>query len=276
MTSFKLIQSNKPTQSIQVLKSANLNNEVNEDLAEETPIALIYNGISHVVMMASPVDLKDFALGFSITESIVSNKSDIYSMEENIKSNGIELNIEISSECFSKLKEVRRNLTGRTGCGLCGAESLNQVVNIPKLKENKSIPTFSTQSILSAMDSFSDKQGLQKKTGATHACGLFNEAGKLILIREDVGRHNALDKLIGAILRESLKVGLKNFFVLTSSRASYEMVQKLISIDLKLLVAISAPTALAVRLADQYNVTLIAFARNKRFNIYSHKNNISE
>ncbi len=135
MTSFKLIQSNKPTQSIQVLKSADLNNEVNEDLAEETPVALIYNGISHVVMMASPVDLKDFALGFSITESIVSNKSDIYSMEENIKSNGIELNIEISSECFAKLKEVRRNLTGRTGCGLCGAESLNQVVNIPKLKD---------------------------------------------------------------------------------------------------------------------------------------------
>jgi|TARA_B110000003_G_scaffold18510_1_gene18102 FdhD protein len=276
VTSFKFISSNNPTQNIEVFKSADLDNKVYEDLAEEIPIAIIYNGISHVVMMASPVDLKDFALGFSITESIIKNKSDIYSIEENVQSNGIELNIEISSECFSRLKEVRRNLTGRTGCGLCGAESLNQVINIPKLKENKNILKFSSKSILNAIDSFSEKQGLQKKTGATHACGLFDDTGKLILIREDVGRHNALDKLIGGILSQSDKVISKNFFVLTSSRASYEMVQKLISIDLKLLVAISAPTALAVRLADQYKVTLIAFARNKRFNIYSHRDNISE
>ena len=126
MTRSKFIQTKKTVTLAKAHKSSSIKDEVQENIAEETPIALIYNGISHVVMMASPSDLKDFAVGFSVTEGIVNDISDIYSIEINCKDDGIELNVEISSECFAKLKEVRRNLTGRTGCGLCGAESLSQ------------------------------------------------------------------------------------------------------------------------------------------------------
>jgi FdhD protein len=267
----KFIQTKKTVTLSQVYKSSSIKEKVSENIAEETPIALIYNGISHVVMMGSPSDLEDFAVGFSITEGIVKELSEIYSIEIDLKDDGIELKIEISSECFLKLKEVRRNLTGRTGCGLCGAESLSQAMKIPKVK--KSNPNFYSNYILKALKNFSNDQALQKKTGATHASALFSANGDLKIIREDVGRHIALDKLIGASLK------CKNYeddFVITSSRASYEMVQKIAYFNFKLLIAISAPTGLAIRMADNLGITLIGFAREARYTIYSHNERIIE
>ena len=269
MTKEKLIQTSHSCKEVSIQKNINSEERTKEVLAEETPIAIIYNGVSHVVMMASPCDLEDFARGCSITEGVITSLSDIYSIEVLKKDNGIEINLEISSEKFIRLKEIRRNLTGRTGCGLCGAESLDQVLKIPENKKNET--KFSSKSILRALKNFSSQQEIQKKTGATHACGLFNSKGDLILLKEDVGRHNALDKLIGASLDTTI---LNDFFVITSSRASYEMVQKLAYLNLKLLVAISAPTALATRLADQIEMTLIGFARNNRYNCYTHPSQI--
>ncbi len=265
MAKEKLIQTSHSCKEILIKKNNNPEELIKEILAEETPVAITYNGVSHVVMMASPCDLEDFARGFSITEGIVKSFSEIYSIEVLKKDNGIEINVEISTEKFSRLKEIRRNLTGRTGCGLCGAESLDQVLKIPESIKIKS--KFSSNSILKALKNFSNQQKIQKKTGATHACALFNSKGDLIIIKEDVGRHNALDKLIGATFNSKF---LKGCFVITSSRASYEMVQKLAYLNLKLLVAISAPTALALRLADQLEITLIGFARNNRYNCYTH------
>ena len=272
MTSAKLIQTKDPL--LEFSAHRNQSESITEEyLAEETPIAFIYNGISHVVMMASPIDLEDFALGFSITEEIINSSTDIYSIEITHIKDGIELNIEISSECFVNLKERRRNLTGRTGCGLCGAETLSQVI---KYKKNTILSNekFSNDQIRYALDQFPANQKLQKKTGATHAVALCDNLGKVLLIREDVGRHNAFDKLIGAAIKENNNK--KNYFVIISSRASYEMIQKLSYLNLKLIVAISAPTALAVRLANKIGVTLIGFARADRYTIYSHKETIIE
>jgi len=261
----KLIQTSHACKEVLIQKNNHPEEVIKEILAEETPVAIVYNGVSHVVMMVSPCDLEDFARGFSITEGIIKSLSEIYSIEVIKKDNGIEVNVEISTEKFTRLKEIRRNLTGRTGCGLCGAESLDQVLKIPENRKNES--KFSTNSILKALKNFSGQQKIQKKTGATHACALFDSKGDIIILKEDVGRHNALDKLIGASFNSKF---LNDSFVITSSRASYEMVQKLAYLNLKLLVAISAPTALALRLADQLEITLIGFARNNRYNCYTH------
>ena len=272
MKSQTLIQSDKSIFEVKISKSSLPKQPVQEYLAEETPVAMVFNGISHVVMMASPADFNDFAHGFAITEKIVSSIDEIYSVNVVKSNNGVELEINISTECFEKLKEVRRNLTGRTGCGLCGAESLNQVINLPENKINN-LHTFSAEKISKAMEIFASKQEIQSTTGATHACALCSAEGEIKLIREDVGRHNALDKLIGAIL-----LGKKlsaDDFILISSRASYEMIQKFAYLDLPLLVAISAPTALAVRLAENLEITLLGFARSKKFNIYSHEHRIT-
>jgi len=273
VTSSKLIQTNSPSIKHSAKKNSFKDNFL-ETLAEETPIAFVYNGISHVVMMASPIDLEDFALGFSISEEIINSPEDFYSIEIDHLDEGIELKIEISSECFSKLKEKRRNLTGRTGCGLCGAESLAQVIKYNKESHIVGRAEFHHDHIISALNQFSNNQILQKETGSTHAVALYSNEGVLELIREDVGRHNAFDKLIGAVIKQgTIK---NNNFVITSSRASYEMIQKLSYLNLKLLIAISAPTALAVRLAVKTGVTLIGFARNNRYTIYSHKETIIE
>ena len=149
MTRSKFIQTKKTVTLAKAHKSSSIKDEVQENIAEETPIALIYNGISHVVMMGSPSDLEDFAVGFSVTEGIVNDISDIYSIEIKCKDEGIELNVEISSECFAKLKEVRRNLIGRTGCGLCGAESLSQAMRMPKVEISN--PHFHSKHILKAL-----------------------------------------------------------------------------------------------------------------------------
>lgn len=241
-----------------------------DQLAEEVPVALIYNGISHAVMLATPQDLEDFALGFSLSEGIVKDKSELYSIEIRSQANGIELYCDIASECFAQLKDRRRTLAGRTGCGLCGSESLQQAMRYPKELKDKMV--FQRDAIQRALHDMPLQQSLQQQTGATHASAWVLADGTVSLLREDVGRHNALDKLIGAIAKSNKK---NNGFIITSSRASYEMVQKTASAGVNMLVAISAPTGLAVRVADQCGLTLVGFARKDNYVVYSHPENLA-
>lgn len=241
-----------------------------DQIAEEVPVALVYNGVSHAVMMASPTDLADFALGFSMSEGIIETQDEVYDIEIVPLSNGVELQINIATRCFQHLKEKRRNMTGRTGCGLCGSDSLMHALRLPSatqllaLKQKQKL-IVQAQTILTSVQSIRAQQRLQLMTGATHASALIGQDGEVLLLREDVGRHNALDKLIGALKKQHLTTG----YILTTSRASYEMVQKTVSAGMNMLVAISAPTGLAIRIAKQYGVTLVGFTREQSFVIYN-------
>lgn len=238
-------------------------------VAEEVPVAMIYNGISHAVMLATPQDLEDFALGFSLAEGILSSPKELYSIEVVEQASGIELRMEVASERFAQLKDRRRSMTGRTGCGLCGAESLAQALCLPS-NVNASKEVFDKEVVLKALENAANQQVLQAETGATHASFWVQMTGEITMAREDVGRHNALDKLFGARAKKDKEAG----FVLTTSRASYEMVQKVAVAGVSMLVAISAPTGLAIRVAEQCGVTLIGFARPQQFVVYTHPERI--
>jgi len=226
----------------------------------------VYNGVSHVVMMATPTDLEDFAVGFSLSEDILSSTKQLLDFEEKWTEKGVELELTISAEAFAGLKERRRNLTGRTGCGLCGAESLEQAIPLPRLIANSL--QIAHEAIQHAIGELGDLQYLQEKTGAVHAAAWCDLDGSIAMVREDVGRHNALDKLLGAIAREKKD---KTGFILVTSRASYEMVSKAASANIGLLAAVSAPTSLAINLAKECGLSLIGFSRPGRHVIYSNE-----
>ncbi len=235
-----------------------------EKVALEIPVALVYNGISHVVMMATPHNLEELAVGFSLSEGIIDSIDQFYTMGIEVKAEGIELNIEISTEKFVQLKHWRRNQTGRTGCGLCGAESLQQAIR-PVPQVSPATPV-SAEVLQRAINSLSEQQLLQQQTGASHCAAWYDHDAKMLMLREDVGRHNALDKLIGALHLQDVK--LQQGFAIISSRASYEMIVKSCHAGISYLVAVSAPTALAITLAKDANLTLVGFARPGRFITY--------
>jgi FdhD protein len=237
-----------------------------DDVADEVPVALEYNGISHAVMMASPHDLEDFALGFSLSEGILQDRSELYECEVVHGCEGITAQMRIATERFVALKDKRRNLTGRTGCGLCGAETLEQAIRHPLAVT--STARLTPEQIYAGMETMKAMQRLQRFTGATHAAAWMNAQGAIELVREDVGRHNALDKLIGAmaVRRMDFSTGA----ALITSRASYEMVQKASTVGIGLVAAISGPTSLAVQLAQETNLTLAGFTRNKSHVVYAH------
>jgi FdhD protein len=235
-------------------------------LAEETPVALVYNGISHAVMMASPADLEEFALGFSVSEGIADGKEDLGAIEAVAVTDGIEVRIELSSRAFWRLKERRRTLAGRTGCGLCGVDSLEQTVRV--MRPVAAGLRVSLDSIHRALDNLPEAQANNRATRSMHAAAFATPQGELKLVREDVGRHNALDKLIGAILRGGLDPA--SGVCLITSRCSYEMVQKAVVTGFPILVAVSAPTLMARRLAEAHNLTLIALARHDSAVLVSH------
>ena len=239
--------------------------QLEDCVAEEVPVAMIYNGVSHAVMLATPQDLEDFAVGFSLTEGIAENAADIYGIEAVPQSKGIELHIELAAERFHMLKERRRSMSGRTGCGLCGSESLEQAMRIPADVVDVGLHVKS-DAMHRALIHIRSKQQLQGLTGATHACAWVSATGEVEQVREDVGRHNALDKLIGALTRGQVN---NAGFVLTTSRASYEMVQKVAVVGIPMLAAVSAPTGLAIRIARKCGVTLVGFAREAQHVIYS-------
>ena len=235
-------------------------------LAEETPVALVYNGISHAVMMASPADLEDFALGFSVSEGIADDKTDIGEIEAVAVDQGIEVRIELSSRAFWRLKERRRTLAGRTGCGLCGVDSLEQTVRA--MEPVKADLKVSLDAIHRALDNLPEAQTNNRATRSMHAAAFATAQGELRLVREDVGRHNALDKLIGAMLRGAIDPA--SGVCLITSRCSYEMVQKAVVTGFPILAAVSAPTLMARRLAEAHNLTLIALARHDSAVLVSH------
>lgn len=235
-------------------------------LAVEVPVALEYNGISHVVMLASPSDLEDFALGFSLTEGIIAQASELYEAEVEERDDGLLVHLQIASERFVTLKERRRNMTGRTGCGLCGTEALDQVLRVVAPVTHRR--AFADHQLLAGMRAMQTQQPLQQQSGATHAAAWMDAQGQVVLVREDVGRHNALDKLIGALVAK--RTDLSTGALLITSRASVEMVQKAAVMNIGLVAAISAPTSLAVSLAESAGVTLVGFMRDPSYVIYTH------
>jgi FdhD protein len=241
-----------------------------DDLIEEVPVAFEYNGISHAVMLASPLDLEEFALGFSLSEGICASAKDFFEVEIAQSAAGITLQIKVSNEAFVKLKERRRNLTGRSGCGLCGVESLEQVLR--PLSPCHPVQALSAASVRRALAELQARQPLNRLTGGAHAAAWCSPGGELRAVYEDVGRHNALDKLIGAMAKQQWNV--RDGFVLMTSRASVELVQKAATVGVSALVAISAPTALAVRTARDCGMTLLAFARGEEFVAYANNQNI--
>jgi FdhD protein len=236
-----------------------------DHLAEEVPVALVYNGISHAVMMATPRDLEAFALGFSLTEAIIDSASECYAIEVEAGKAGVAVHLEIASRAFMALKERRRSLTGRTGCGLCGVDSLDQVYrSLPVLARAAPV---ARSAVVRALAGLKGEQPLNRLTGATHAAAWCSANGDLVIVREDVGRHNALDKVIGAMA--GLKERDPDGFMVISSRVSVEMAQKTAMAGVAALVAVSAPTAAAIRLAEGCGMTVIAFARGEDFVCYA-------
>ncbi|MBM1023847.1 formate dehydrogenase accessory sulfurtransferase FdhD [Enterobacter sp. A11] len=235
-------------------------------LAEEVPVALVYNGISHVVMMASPKDLELFAIGFSLSEGIIEHPQEIYGMDVVQACNGLEVQIELSSRRFMGLKERRRALAGRTGCGVCGVEQLNDIG-----KPVTPLPftqTFNLAYLDHALEHLNDVQPIGQLSGCTHAAAWVLPSGEIAGGHEDVGRHVALDKLLGRRARENDI--WQHGAALVSSRASYEMVQKSAMCGVEILFAVSAATTLAVEVAERCNLTLVGFCKPGRATIYTH------
>ena len=235
-------------------------------VAEEVPVALEFNGISHAVMMASPADLEDFAYGFSLTEGIVDTAAQILDCDWSCAALGYTVHLTIAASCFARLKGMRRNLAGRTGCGLCGTESLTHAVR--RIEPLQTSARFSAAAMRHALATLRDRQVLLTMSGATHAAAWCTADGTIACIREDVGRHNALDKLLGALARAGDDAS--RGFVLVTSRASFEMVQKTAAAGVALLVAVSGVTSLAVEVAQRSGLTLAGFARGRDVSLYSH------
>lgn len=235
-------------------------------VAEEVPIAFIYNGRPHVVMMGTPADLEDFAVGFSLTEEIVATAAEITRLEVVRHAQGIELQLTIPDAAARRLEHRGRQLVGQTGCGLCGVETVAEVLRPPRRLPPRG--AVSRHALWRAEAALPEEQKWNRDTGALHAAAWVTEAGAPEVVREDVGRHNALDKVIGALARAG-RPSDEGFFLVTS-RASYEMVQKVTVAGARLLAAVSRPTGLAIRLAEASGLTLVALLRGRTANVYTH------
>ncbi|CAN5324814.1 formate dehydrogenase accessory sulfurtransferase FdhD [soil metagenome] len=244
--------------------------EGRRSIPEETAVALTYNGGTYAVMMATPQDLEDFAIGFSLTEGVVRSPKDIESFEELVLDDGIELRMWLDQSTASRLSERRRHIAGPTGCGLCGIDSIVEATRpatIVGLGRE-----FSPAQIMDAMQGIPPLQKLNVETRAVHAAAFWTPAQGVVALREDVGRHNALDKLAGSLARSSVRA--EDGMVLLTSRVSVEMVQKTAAIGASVMVSVSAPTALAVKMAEKANITLAAIARSDGFEVYTHPDRI--
>lgn len=235
-------------------------------VAEEVPVSLVYNMRPHVVMMATPADLEDFAIGFTLTEGIVDAPGQIGRLEVVRHAQGIEVQIEIATGAADQLKSRGRSLIGRTGCGLCGVESIQDALR--ELKPVSQGTPIALEALWRAEAELPRLQLWNRETGSLHAAAWLTAEGSAQVVREDVGRHNALDKVIGALARAGQDPA-EGFVVLTS-RASYELVQKAVSVGVRLIAAVSRPTGLAIRLAESSGLTLVALLRGNTANVYAH------
>ena len=238
---------------------------------EEVPIAFSYGGSSHAVMMGTPADLEDFAFGFSLSEGIITNINQIATVEPIEDEQGIDVQITLIDDAAEVLRLRRRHMAGPVGCGLCGIESIEQAVR--KVPDVSHVAlTLTQKDIVRAIALLNDAQPLHRETRAVHGAGFYIPGQGLLAVREDVGRHNALDKLCGAVIRSGRK-GPEGVVAVTS-RLSVEMVQKAAILGSPVLVAISAPTALAIRTADEAGMTLVALVRGDDFEIFTHPHRI--
>jgi FdhD protein len=238
-------------------------------LAEETPVALTYDGATHAVMMATPADLHDFAIGFSLTEGLIAAPGDVTDIDIAATAQGIDVRMWLTPSVGNAVATRRRRLLGASGCGMCGLESLSEA-NRP-VPEVSVEPVLDVAEIAAALAGLPAAQLLNAQTRAVHAAA-FHRRGEALLLREDVGRHNALDKLAGALARtgKSAADGL----ILLSSRISVEMVQKAAMMGAPVIVAVSAPTAMAVRIAEAARITLVGVARDDGFEVFTHPHRI--
>src|SRR6516164_5280970 len=235
-------------------------------VAEEVPVALVYHDVPHVVMLATPADLEDYAVGFTLSEGLVARADEIRGVEVIQGEASVDVKISVAWERFTQLLQRRRNLAGRTGCGLCGAETAADAI-----RECQPVPagvSITAAELHEAMAQLAARQPINSRTGSVHAAAWVVPGKGIQVVREDVGRHNALDKTIGALARAKADFGAG--YMLITSRASYEMVQKCATVGIALLVALSAPTAFAVRLAERSGLTLVAFARADQHVVYAH------
>jgi formate dehydrogenase accessory protein FdhD len=238
-------------------------------VADEVPVALVYNGLSHAVMMASPSDLEAFALGFSLSEGILDAPDELLDLTVSRSSGGIEIDLRVTGRRFAGLKDRRRSMAGRTGCGLCGVETLAQALGpVPVIRADLVV---SGAAIDRALAALAPLQLLNQAAGAIHAAAWADPTGAIVALAEDVGRHNALDKLIGLLAR-----GRPPGFLVLTSRCSYELVAKAAMLDMPILVAISAPTGLALDLADRVGLTVVALARPDSMTVYTHPRRIAQ
>lgn len=226
---------------------------------EEVPVALVFNGISHAVMMVTPRDLQPFAMGFALTEGLVAKPADVFDIEVREHARSFEIDITIASEDFVQLKQQRRSMAGRSGCGVCGIESLELLDLRPRRIQAAPLPEPLQPAVARAASELGQYQELQRTTGGVHAAAWCGVDGAVLKVCEDVGRHNALDKLIGHLALEG--ADMRNGFVFMSSRASYELVRKAARMNIPMLATISAPSTLAIDIAAEAGIKLLSFCR---------------
>ncbi len=240
---------------------------LDDTVIEEAAIALVYNGTTQAVMMATPADLEDFSLGYSLSEGIVACASEWHFIEARRHDGGVSVEMHIPQARFDAVQAQRRHLISSSACGLCGSESLQAALR-PLIALIEPGPTIQSARIFQALRDLAAAQPLNNRSGGVHAAGYAYDGG--LLVREDVGRHNALDKLVGARARADFGPG----FAVMTSRASYELVHKAVSAGIPLLATVSAPTTAAIELAHASGLTLIAFARGERMNVYTHEQRV--
>ncbi|WP_085419638.1 formate dehydrogenase accessory sulfurtransferase FdhD [Xaviernesmea oryzae] len=242
------------------------------EVPEEVPIAFSYGGSTHAVMMGTPADLEDFAVGFSLTEGIIASMTEIEKITVVDEGRGLDVQVTLAEEKEDALRARRRHMAGPVGCGLCGIESIDQAIRPVPDVSSVSL-TLTPKDVAGAAAALNGAQPLHAQTHAVHGAGFFVPGQGLVAVREDVGRHNALDKLAGAVTRKGVK-GPDGVVVVTS-RISVEMVQKAAILGSSVLIAISAPTALAIRTAEEAGMTLVALTRGEDFEIFTRTDRIT-